>query len=98
MKKLETSEATECVQALPQWTLDGAGGAITREYVLADFVQAFGFMTQIALAAERANHHPEWRNVYNRVQITWTTHDAGGLTTNDLSMAKLCDQAYAGYV
>lgn len=98
MKKLETAEATLLLQALPQWAMDASGGAISREYLFADFVQAFGFMTQVALAAERANHHPEWRNVYNRVHITWTTHDAGGLTTNDVAMAKFCDEASAHYV
>ncbi len=98
MKKLETTEASAQLQSLPQWSLDASVGSISREFVLTDFVQAFSFMTQIALAAERANHHPEWRNVYNRVHITWTTHDAGGLTTNDMTMAKFCDQAFANYV
>ena len=98
MKKLDKAEATAHLQSLPQWTLDASTGSISREFVLADFVQAFSFMTQIAIIAERANHHPEWRNVYNRVHVTWTTHDAGGLTTNDMTMAKFCDQAFANYV
>ncbi len=98
MKKLDIAAATVLLQPLPQWAMDASGSAISREYVFADFVQAFGFMTQVALAAERANHHPEWRNVYNRVHITWTTHDAGGLTANDMAMAKFCDEASAGYV
>ncbi len=97
MKKLDTAEAAAHLQSLPQWTLDASTGSISREFVLTDFVQAFSFMTQIAIAAERANHHPEWRNVYNRVHVTWTTHDAGGLTTNDMTMAKFCDQASANY-
>ena len=97
MKKLDKAEATAHLQSLPQWTLDASTGSISREFVLTDFVQAFSFMTQIAIAAERANHHPEWRNVYNRVHVTWTTHDAGGLTTNDMTMAKFCDQASANY-
>ena len=98
MKKLDIAEATAHLQSLPQWSLDVSSGSISREFVLTDFVQAFSFMTQIAIAAERANHHPEWRNVYNRVHVTWTTHDAGGLTTNDITMAKFCDQAFANYV
>lgn len=98
MKKLDKAEATAYLQSLPQWTLDASTGSISREFVLTDFVQAFSFMTQIAIIAERANHHPEWRNVYNRVHVTWTTHDAGGLTTNDMTMAKFCDQAFANYV
>lgn len=98
MKKLEVQEAVQLLADLPLWALDAAGAAISREYVLADFVQAFSFMTQIAITAEKRNHHPEWRNVYHRVHITWTTHDAGGLTTNDIAMARYCDQAFAGYV
>lgn len=98
MKKLESQEVDKLLQDLPHWTLDAVGGAISREYVLANFVQAFGFMTQIAITAEKCNHHPEWRNVYHRVQLTWTTHDAGGLTVNDIAMAQFCDKAYADYV
>lgn len=97
MQKLNTAQAAEQLQALPLWTLDAQAGAIAREFVLADFMQAFAFMTQIALAAEKHNHHPEWSNVYNRVRITWTTHDVKGLSTNDIAMARLCDQAFAGY-
>ena len=97
MKKLDTAEATLLLQPLPLWAMDASARSISREFVFADFVQAFGFMTQVALAAERANHHPEWRNVYNRVHITWTTHDAGGLTANDMALAKFCDEASARY-
>jgi len=59
-----------------------------REFKFADFIAAFGFMTQVALLAERANHHPEWCNVYNKVVIELTTHDAGGLTKKDFALAK----------
>jgi 4a-hydroxytetrahydrobiopterin dehydratase len=97
MQKLNTAQAAEQLQALSLWTLDAQAGAIAREFVLADFMQAFAFMTLIALAAEKHNHHPEWSNVYNRVRITWTTHDVKGLSTNDIAMARLCDQAFAGY-
>ena len=76
---------------LPQWQHDPVRDAITRRFVFADFVQAFGFMTQLALAAERLNHHPEWSNVYNRVNIVLTTHDAGGLTERDITLARLAD-------
>lgn len=98
MHKLKPEEAAIRLQSLPLWTLDAQGGAITRQFVLADFMQAFAFMTQIAIAAERNNHHPEWSNVYNRVSITWTTHDVHGLSDNDIAMAQLCDQAFGGYV
>lgn len=97
MKKLEPNEARQGLTDLPDWSLDAAAGAISREYVFADFVSAFGFMTQIAITAEKRNHHPEWRNVYNRVHITWTTHDADGLTSNDIDMATVCDAAFEGY-
>ncbi len=96
-KKLDTQAAAEQLQALPLWTFDAKVGAITREFVLADFMHAFAFMTQIAIAAEKYNHHPEWSNVYNKVLITWTTHDVHGLSDNDIAMARLCDAAFAGY-
>jgi 4a-hydroxytetrahydrobiopterin dehydratase len=97
MKKLEPQEVSKLLQELPLWTLNAQGDAISREYLLADFVQAFAFMTQIAITAEKHNHHPEWRNVYHRVHITWTTHDVDGLSVNDMVMAQVCDQAFAGY-
>ena len=83
------------LSSLPHWSLDAQRGAITREFVLPDFVQAFAFMGQVAQAAETHNHHPEWRNVYNKVSITWTTHDAGGLTDKDIQLARLCNELYA---
>jgi 4a-hydroxytetrahydrobiopterin dehydratase len=95
--KLNAEQAAEQLRDLPQWTLDAKMGAITREFVLADFMQAFAFMTQIAIAAEKHNHHPEWSNVYSKVLITWTTHDVKGLSSNDIAMARMCDQAFAGY-
>ena len=64
---------------------------ICREFLFKDFVEAFGFMSAVALLAERANHHPEWRNVYNRVSIELTTHDAGGLTERDFALAREID-------
>ena len=98
MKKLTDSQAVACLRELPQWTLEPEAGAITREFLLLDFAQAFAFMTQIALAAETRNHHPEWSNVYRKVRMTWTTHDAGGLTEKDIEMALLCDRVFASYV
>ena len=95
--KLTTEQAADQLRNLPLWTLDAKLGAITREFVLADFMQAFAFMTQIAIAAEKHNHHPEWSNVYNKVHITWTTHDVQGLSSNDIAMAGFCDQAFTGY-
>jgi 4a-hydroxytetrahydrobiopterin dehydratase len=97
VRKLNATETALELGALPHWTLNVQGDAITREFVLGDFMQAFAFMTQIAIAAEKHNHHPEWSNIYNRVSITWTTHDVDGLSSNDISMAQLCDQTFAGY-
>ena len=97
IQKLEVQEAAQQLKALPLWTFDAKVGAITREFSLANFMQAFAFMTQIAIAAEKHNHHPEWSNVYNKVLITWTTHDVHGLSSNDIAMARMCDQAFAGY-
>ncbi len=77
------------------WTRDENRDAITREFVFPDFNCAFAFMTQVALAAEKADHHPEWTNVYNKVRITLTTHDAGGLTQKDIDLARFADEAYA---
>jgi 4a-hydroxytetrahydrobiopterin dehydratase len=81
----------------PNWTRDEKRDAISREFVFADFNRAFAFMTQIALAAEKADHHPEWSNVYNKVRITLTTHDAGGVTQKDLDLARFVDEAYARF-
>lgn len=67
---------------------------IKRELVFADFSQAFGFMTRLALAAEKVNHHPEWFNVYNRVDITLTTHDVTGISMRDIEMAHLAERLY----
>ena len=97
MRKLTATEIDLELGALPDWTINPQREAITREFVLTDFMQAFAFMTQIAIAAEKYNHHPEWSNVYNRVTITWTTHDVDGLSSNDIDMAQRCDLAFAGY-
>jgi 4a-hydroxytetrahydrobiopterin dehydratase len=97
MNKLDKQQALTLLAALPQWQYDEARGAITREFRFADFAQAFAFMTRIALAAEKRDHHPEWSNVYNRVSITLTTHDAGGLTQRDIDLAGVADQAYARF-
>ena len=97
MQRLETQRACELLATLPQWRHDPKRDAITREFGFTDFAQAFSFMTQIALAAEKHDHHPEWSNVYNRVAITLTTHDAGGLTQRDIDLARYADEAYARF-
>lgn len=97
MKKLDADSAARLLATLPGWTHDAARDAITRQFVLADFAQAFAFMTQIALVAEKRDHHPEWFNVYNKVNITLTTHDAQGLTQRDIDLARYADEAYARF-
>ena len=72
----------------PGWTLRADGKAISRGFMFSDFNAAFGFMTRVALYADKHNHHPEWSNVYNKVDITLTTHDAGGLSARDAAMAR----------
>ena len=89
--RLTDTETTAALAALPGWSLRGDGLAIERTYKFADFVAAFGFMTRVALEAEKADHHPEWANVYNRVEIALTTHDAGGLSTRDAALAAKID-------
>ena len=76
------------------WLPEKQRDAITREFLFKDFNAAFAFMTQVALAAEKRDHHPEWFNVYNKVRITLSTHDAGGVTQKDLDLAAFIDQAY----
>lgn len=92
MRKLTDAEVAALATQLPRWQLDAPAGTLKRQFVFADFVEAFAFMTRVALAAEKHNHHPEWSNVYNQVSITWTTHDVRGLSTNDTDLALLCDR------
>ncbi|KAJ2009217.1 Pterin-4-alpha-carbinolamine dehydratase 2 [Coemansia sp. RSA 2611] len=99
MARLLTSEE----RTLKLQPLMGAGGwalvdgrdAMEKSFVFGDFVQAFAFMTSVALKAERMDHHPEWFNVYNRVDITLSTHDCQGLSSRDIALAELIDQAAA---
>ncbi|MET0961937.1 MAG: 4a-hydroxytetrahydrobiopterin dehydratase [Noviherbaspirillum sp.] len=97
MEKLDPASVAQLLQALPDWKHDAQRGAISREFMFADFNEAFSFMAQIALAAEKRDHHPEWFNVYNKVRITLTTHDAGGLTERDSDLARYADAAYARF-
>jgi 4a-hydroxytetrahydrobiopterin dehydratase len=78
---------------LPGWKAVSGREAITRSFRFADFNAAFGFMTRVALAAEKLDHHPEWSNVYNRVEVVLATHDAGGVTDLDSKLAKIIDAA-----
>lgn len=86
--QLTDAETAALLAEVPGWTLRADGKAITRTFTFADFNAAFGFMTRVALYADKADHHPEWFNVYNRVEITLTTHDADGLSARDAAMAR----------
>jgi 4a-hydroxytetrahydrobiopterin dehydratase len=86
--KLTDTERNAALAELPEWKLREDSLAITRRFTFADFSEAFAFMTRVALLAEKADHHPEWSNVWNRVEITLTTHDAGGLSARDVALAK----------
>jgi len=94
-----TLEAAADLLAASEWRIsEERGGKIDRELLFENFVQAFGFMTQVAIVAEKRDHHPEWSNVYNRVAITLTTHDVGGLSNNDVELAADIDRLYASLV
>lgn len=87
--------AAAALAELPAWTAVPGRDAIVRRFVFADFNSAFGFMARAALAAERLDHHPEWTNVYNRVEVVLTTHSAGGVTALDVQLARFMDAAAA---
>ena len=86
--KLTDKQRDAALAGLPYWKLSADGLAITRRFTFADFSAAFAFMTRVALLAEKADHHPEWSNVWNKVDITLTTHGAGGLSARDVKMAQ----------
>lgn len=88
--RLTELEISALLAELEGWTLSEE--KLYREFVFADFSAAFGFMSRVALAAERADHHPEWFNVYNRVRVWLTTHDAGGITRRDTDLAGLMNR------
>lgn len=86
-EKLDRNAITEALSKLEGWKLEDGGDAISRTFTFANFNEAFGFMTRSALAAEKLDHHPEWFNVYKRVDVRLTTHDANGLTELDVRLA-----------
>lgn len=88
MHRLDDGERAEALASLDGWIWDGARRGIARSFHFGDFPEAFAFMTHIALEAEKIDHHPEWSNVWNRVDIFLTTHDLGGLTANDVALAR----------
>ena len=87
---LSADELSRSLDALPGWSLEG--GKLHREFRFPDFVRAFAFMSAVALVAEKRDHHPEWSNVYGKVVVDLTTHDAGGITRSDVDLAKTMNE------
>jgi len=94
--KIDPAQLPGLLSQLPGWSLDPAASAISRHLEFADFNEAFAFMVRVALAAERRNHHPDWSNAYNVVDVTLTSHDARGLTMKDIELARFIDRTVAG--
>jgi 4a-hydroxytetrahydrobiopterin dehydratase len=95
MTKLDERARAAALKELPLWRDVEGRDVIARKFEFKDFNEAFGFMTRVALLAEKMDHHPEWMNVYKTVDVRLTTHDAGGVTEKDVQMAKAMDE-YAG--
>ena len=93
IEKIEGAALEEALLGLPQWQIESGGLAILRTFEFKGFDEAFAFMTRVALHAEKHDHHPEWSNVYNRVSMRLTTHDAGGVTVRDIALARVADDA-----
>ncbi len=91
IEALSEAERADALDALPDWDYDEARDAITRRIMFDDFAEAFGFMARVALIAEKMDHHPEWSNVWNKVEILLTTHDCSGLSSRDISLAQAID-------
>ena len=90
---LTEDERAESLRGLAGWSVAEDRNAIRKTFTFRSFNQAFGFMSRVALMSEKLNHHPEWLNVYSRVEVTLTTHDAGGVTELDIKLARFMDQA-----
>lgn len=92
MAILDDQAREAALAGLPGWRYDAERRGLARTFRFADFSEAFGFMARVALAAERADHHPDWGNVWNRVEVLLTTHDAGGVTRRDVDLAREMDE------
>ncbi|KQX38855.1 pterin-4-alpha-carbinolamine dehydratase [Devosia sp. Root436] len=92
VEKLSDTEREEGLHGLSGWIYDEAADAIERVFKFKDFSEAFGFMTRVALAAEKAGHHPDWSNSYDSVTIRLSTHDAGGISARDIALAQAIDK------
>ena len=96
VEKLDAAGRAALARDLPAWAMVDGRDAITRTFRFADFSEAWGFMARVALLAEKQDHHPEWFNVWNRVEITLSTHDAGGLSVRDVALARAIDAIARG--
>ena len=92
MALLSESQRGDALAGLNGWTFDAERKGIARSFVFADFGEAFAFMTRVALEAEKADHHPEWSNVYSTVKVELVTHDAGGITERDVELAGVMEE------
>jgi 4a-hydroxytetrahydrobiopterin dehydratase len=97
MEKLNSAVRAAFLREFPEWREAEGRDAIARLFQFQDFNRAFGFMTRVALLAERLDHHPEWFNVYNRIEVTLSTHDADGVTEKDIAMAKAMEEYAKGF-
>ena len=95
-EKLAPDAVAEAMKGLDGWALAADGGSISRSFVFRNFSQAFAFMTRVAMAAEKLDHHPDWSNVYKTVDVTLRTHDAGGLTALDFALAERMNRFFGG--
>lgn len=94
IEQLSDEERADMLDRLDEWDYDEARDAISRQFLFADFSECFAFMTRVAMLAEVQGHHPEWANVWNRLDIVLTTHDAGGLSVRDVAMAEAIDAMF----
>ena len=96
VSQLDAAGRAALTRDLPGWSMAEGRDAITRTFRFADFSEAWGFMSRVALLAEKHDHHPEWSNVWNRVEVTLSTHDAGGLSARDVALAQAIDALLGG--
>lgn len=96
VERLTAEERDKALAGLDGWQAADGASAITRSFRFADFREAFGFMARVALAAEKMDHHPDWTNVYNRVTVTLSTHEVGGITERDIALAREIDSIARG--
>ena len=90
-EKLDESAITQAINTLGDWQISDDGIGLEKTFQFTNFNAAFGFMSRVAMAADKADHHPEWSNVYNKVHLRWTTHSEGGISNLDVKLADLCN-------